>query len=86
MNDIDDLKRRAGILDEATINNPQHINLSHAGRKAKDILGKISNLMVDLEDELFDIRRVDPELGKELIRLSNAKDYVGLSNLIFRKF
>ncbi len=86
MNEIDDIKRRAGITVEATATNPQHINLSHAGRNAKDILEKISNLMVDLEDEIYDIRRVDPDLGIELLRLVNANDHVGLSNLIFRKF
>lgn len=87
MSEIDDIKRRAGItVKEVTATDPNHVNLSHAGRKAKAILEQISNLMVDLEDEIYDIRRVNPELGNELLKLSNANDYVALSNLIFRKF
>jgi hypothetical protein len=87
MNEIDDIKRRAGIpVNEVTALDPNHVNLSHAGRKAKAILEQISNLMTDLDDELYDIQRVKPELGKELLKLSNANDYVALSNLIFRTF
>ncbi len=79
--EIRDIQRRAGIINEE-----EPINLSRAGRKSIAILEKISNLMVDLEDEIYDIRRVDKKLGDELLRLSNANDYVGLSNLIFRTF